>query len=39
MVSITGKTGKTVQARIIDTCPGCAEGCLDMSPSREYYYI
>ncbi|CEP19647.1 hypothetical protein [Parasitella parasitica] len=30
-VKIVGKTGKTVQARIVDTCPGCDHGCLDMS--------
>ncbi|KAL0141047.1 RlpA-like double-psi beta-barrel-protein domain-containing protein-containing protein [Mucor lusitanicus] len=30
-VKIVGKTGKSVEARIVDTCPGCANGCLDMS--------
>lgn len=30
-VTIIGKTGKSVTARIVDTCPGCNSGCLDMS--------
>ncbi|KAI9472145.1 MAG: RlpA-like double-psi beta-barrel-protein domain-containing protein-containing protein [Benjaminiella poitrasii] len=30
-VKIIGKTGKAVVARIVDTCPGCSSGSLDMS--------
>ncbi|GAN10276.1 non-catalytic module family EXPN [Mucor ambiguus] len=30
-VKIVGKTGKSMEARIVDTCPGCENGCLDMS--------
>ncbi|EPB87208.1 hypothetical protein HMPREF1544_06033 [Mucor circinelloides 1006PhL] len=32
MVSITGDQG-TVAARVVDTCPACANGALDMSPT------
>ncbi|KAI8969827.1 hypothetical protein BDB01DRAFT_751034 [Pilobolus umbonatus] len=32
MVYITGSTG-TATAKIVDTCPSCASGSLDMSPS------
>ncbi|KAK4519513.1 Fructose-2,6-bisphosphatase [Mucor velutinosus] len=32
MVSITGDKG-TVTARVVDTCPACANGALDMSPT------
>ncbi|GAN09626.1 riboflavin aldehydeforming enzyme [Mucor ambiguus] len=32
MVSITGDIG-TVTARVVDTCPACANGALDMSPT------
>ncbi|KAL9559845.1 hypothetical protein MBANPS3_000225 [Mucor bainieri] len=32
MVSITGDSG-TVTARVVDTCPACANGALDMSPT------
>ncbi|KAI8990972.1 RlpA-like double-psi beta-barrel-protein domain-containing protein-containing protein [Mycotypha africana] len=31
-VKIVGKTKKAVEATIVDTCPGCAKGSLDMSP-------
>ncbi|KAF2719484.1 hypothetical protein K431DRAFT_189597, partial [Polychaeton citri CBS 116435] len=31
-ISISYK-GKTVKATVIDTCPGCAENGLDLSPS------
>ncbi|KAI8080812.1 RlpA-like double-psi beta-barrel-protein domain-containing protein-containing protein [Gilbertella persicaria] len=30
-VKIIGETGKTIMATVVDTCPGCSEGCLDMS--------
>ncbi|KAI7897785.1 RlpA-like double-psi beta-barrel-protein domain-containing protein-containing protein [Cokeromyces recurvatus] len=30
-VKIIGKTRKVVTARIVDTCPGCSSGSLDMS--------
>ncbi|OBZ89309.1 hypothetical protein A0J61_02654 [Choanephora cucurbitarum] len=32
-VKIVGNTGKPVIAEIVDTCPGCSSGCLDMSSS------
>ncbi|KAI8889234.1 hypothetical protein K501DRAFT_171428 [Backusella circina FSU 941] len=32
MVSISGTDGSVV-ARIVDACPSCAEGALDMSPT------
>ncbi|KAI9004892.1 RlpA-like double-psi beta-barrel-protein domain-containing protein-containing protein [Phycomyces nitens] len=32
MVSIKGARG-VVKARVVDTCPGCSEGGLDMSPA------
>ncbi|KAF1805025.1 RlpA-like double-psi beta-barrel-protein domain-containing protein-containing protein, partial [Mucor lusitanicus] len=32
MVSITGDNG-SVTARVVDTCPACANGALDMSPT------
>ncbi|KAI8364498.1 RlpA-like double-psi beta-barrel-protein domain-containing protein-containing protein [Choanephora cucurbitarum] len=32
-VKIVGNTGKPVVAEIVDTCPGCSSGCLDMSSS------
>ncbi|KAI8378621.1 RlpA-like double-psi beta-barrel-protein domain-containing protein-containing protein [Blakeslea trispora] len=32
-VKIVGKTGKPINAEVVDTCPGCAVGCLDMSSS------
>lgn len=35
-VKIVGKTGKSMEARIVDTCPGCAHGCLDMSSACKY---
>ncbi|KAI8064478.1 RlpA-like double-psi beta-barrel-protein domain-containing protein-containing protein [Gongronella butleri] len=31
-VSITGEGGKSVLARIVDTCPNCKQNDLDMSP-------
>lgn len=35
-VKIDGPKGKSVMANIVDTCPGCSEGCLDMSTSCKY---
>ncbi|KAI9354964.1 hypothetical protein BD770DRAFT_324325 [Pilaira anomala] len=32
-VKINGPKGKEVMANIVDTCPGCNKGCLDMSMS------
>lgn len=34
-VKINGPKGKSVMADIVDTCPGCKYGCLDMSTSRK----
>lgn len=38
-IKIVGKTGKSVQARIVDTCPGCDHGCLDMSSACKYHFF
>ncbi|KAI7880269.1 RlpA-like double-psi beta-barrel-protein domain-containing protein-containing protein [Mucor mucedo] len=32
-VKIDGPKGKSIMADIVDTCPGCNYGCLDMSTS------
>ncbi|CAO3618862.1 unnamed protein product [Cunninghamella echinulata] len=31
-VEITGDNGKTVKAKVMDTCPTCPKGNIDMSP-------
>lgn len=32
-VRVTGPSGTTVDATIVDRCPGCAAGSLDLSPA------
>ncbi|CAO3699284.1 hypothetical protein G6F70_004660 [Rhizopus microsporus] len=32
-VKIVGPSGKSATARVVDTCPGCDSGSLDMSPA------
>ncbi|GAA5796358.1 hypothetical protein EDC94DRAFT_622602 [Helicostylum pulchrum] len=32
-VKINGPNGKDIEADVVDTCPGCSHGCLDMSAS------
>lgn len=38
-INIIGKTGISVQARIVDTCPGCDSGSLDMSSACKYSFF
>lgn len=38
-VKIIGKTGKPITATVVDTCPGCESGCLDMSSACKFYMI
>jgi expansin (peptidoglycan-binding protein) len=30
-ISVKGKNGSSVSLKVVDTCPGCAEGDIDMS--------
>ncbi|KAG2235550.1 hypothetical protein INT48_003113 [Thamnidium elegans] len=33
MVEITNSSGTKIRAKIVDTCPGCSKGDLDLSPA------
>ncbi|KAI9362374.1 RlpA-like double-psi beta-barrel-protein domain-containing protein-containing protein [Pilaira anomala] len=33
MVEVTNSSGKKIRAKIVDTCPGCSKGDLDLSPA------
>lgn len=38
-IKIVGELGKTVTARVVDTCPGCDNGSVDMSPAGKIYNV
>ncbi|KAI9256724.1 hypothetical protein BY458DRAFT_519409 [Sporodiniella umbellata] len=37
IIKISGDSGRTYKARIVDTCPQCGEDSLDLSPTCKFY--